>query len=1147
MFKWLGGLVDSNEKEIKRLKPIVERINKLEPEFKAFSDAGLKAKTAEFKERISQATSDIRKKLENKRKELAEARACLAATVTPFDRDEQARTCKLLEEDTESIDKQLGEQENKVLDEILPEAFAAVREAARRTIGQRHYDVQLMGGIILHQGKIAEMKTGEGKTIVATLPLYLNALTGRGVHLVTVNDYLARRDPYWYGPVYHALGLKVASIYPMQTPDEMQPSRLFDPDYDSGDKTWPHFKKVSRKEAYLADITYGQSSEFGFDYLRDNMVIDLSQAVQRPLNFAVVDEVDNLLIDEARTPLIISGQREESLKEYDILARIAPNLKKDVDYKMNEKGKGVDEITEEGFENAERLLKREGLLTTGSMYDEQNANLLHHLRNAIVAKEAYQRDKEYVVKDGEVIIVDEFTGRLMLGRRYEGGLHQAIEAKEHVAIQKETMTYATITIQNYFRMFRKLGGMTGTAVTEAEEFSKIYNLEVVTVPTNKPMVREDSADKVYKTEKGKFNAVVAEVAETHEAGRPVLLGTASIEKSEVLSNLLKRHGIAHEVLNAKQHEREAGIIAQAGRPGAVTVATNMAGRGVDIILGGTPPSYHFEQDLDEYIANYTKGFNEYFEKAIINIKDESLTNWKNQTLADLNQKQNEIRVSQVALKERAKEYLTSYENFKTSIDNLLKEKAETQEYEKEKQKLEDDLNQKKENFYSADNLFFQKIRALNDDLLNLTKKLDLETVDLSSGVQWINKITAEEKFNEKITEFNDWIKRWALVKELGGLHVIGTERHEARRIDNQLRGRAGRQGDPGSSRFFVSLEDDLMRRFGGDRIKSVMEWAGMDEETAIENSMVSKSIENAQVKVEGYHFDMRKHLVDYDDVVNKQREIIYNERRKILSGADLKANILTMVKNELKEIVERHTSGDYEIEPDYKGLIADVFAIMPLPENFTPEKLAEKKPEEIADTLAGSAENLYNKREAEFGADAMRILERLVMLRTMDNLWIEHLTAMEGMREGIGLEAIAQRDPLVTYKTRGHEMFEELMSGIQGDLARTIFHMAIRREPAPAPNRPATAAASGAAQPSQTATATTGTATTGVTTSRPAPVRQVAPPSPLAHVPQSPMAKAVTRPNNLPAQPTKVAGKKVGRNDPCPCGSGKKYKHCCGK
>jgi len=973
MFKWLGGLIDSNDREIKRLKPEVERINALEPEYQALSNEELRAKTAEFKERINESTSEIRNELIAKQKELDEAKACLAKAVTPSDKDEQNHQCKGLEEEARELDKALLKAEDKVLNDILPEAFAAVKEAARRTIGQRHYDVQLIGGMVLHQGKIAEMKTGEGKTLVATLPLYLNALTGRGCHLVTVNDYLARRDPYWMGPIYHALGVRVASIYPMQTPDENQPSRLFDPDYDSGDKVWPHFKKISRKEAYLADITYGQSSEFGFDYLRDNMVIDLSQVVQRALNFAIVDEVDNLLIDEARTPLIISGQREESLKEYEVLARIAPHLTKGVDYKMNEKGKGVDEITEEGFENAERMLRREGLLATGSIYDEQNVSLYHHLRNAIVAKEAYQKDKEYVVKDGEVIIVDEFTGRLMLGRRYEGGLHQAIEAKEHVSIQKETATYATITIQNYFRMYSKLAGMTGTAVTEAEEFSKIYNLEVVTIPTNKPMIREDSADKVYKTESGKFKAVVEEVSELHKEGRPVLLGTASIEKSEVLSGLLKQHGIPHEVLNAKQHEREAGIIAQAGRPGAVTVATNMAGRGVDIILGGRPEG----MDPKEWQAKH---------------------------------------------------------------DEVVK---------------------------------------------------------------------------------------------LGGLHVIGTERHEARRIDNQLRGRAGRQGDPGSSRFYVSLEDELMRRFGGDRIKSIMEWAGMDEDTAIENSMVSKSIEGAQVKVEGYHFDMRKHLVEYDDVINRQREIIYAERRKILAGADLKANIIAMVKAELKDIVEKHTGGDNEFEPDYKGLIADVFVIMPLPPNFTVETLSNMKPSEIEDTLCQSAEAFYNKREAEFGVDAMRVLERLVMLRAMDNLWIEHLTAMEGMREGVGLEAVAQHDPLVTYKTRGHEMFEELMAGIQGDLTRTIFHMAIRREPAPVSSVPARSVAS-----------TTGTTTAGVKT---APSRQVVP-SPLAHVPQSPMAKVMANNSgSVSSQPIKVAGKKVGRNDPCPCGSGKKYKHCCGR
>jgi preprotein translocase subunit SecA len=882
MFKWLGGLGDSNEKELGRLQPIVERINSLEPEFEKCSDAELRAKTDEFKARLKDGNS---------------------------------------------------------LDELLPEAFAAVREAARRTIGQRHFDVQLMGGIVLHQGKIAEMKTGEGKTLVATLPLYLNSLSGQGCHLATVNDYLARRDPYWMGPIYYALGVSVASIYP-QTPDEHAPARLYDPGYDSGKENdrWHHFRPIPRKEAYQADITYGTSSEFGFDYLRENMVLDLSQCVQRPLNYAIVDEVDYLLIDEARTPLIISAPDVEAGQLYQLFARLAPSLKRGkegeeagYDYTIDEKERNIKEITEAGYGNVERILKREGVLKSGSLYsDEASAVLLHQLRNALSAKEFYRRDKEYVVKDGEVIIVDEFTGRLMYGRRYERGLHQAIEAKERVRVQQESRTFATITIQNYFRMYQKLAGMTGTAVTEAEEFHKIYKLEVVVIPTHRPMVRDDSPDQIYKDEEAKFRAVVREIEELHKENRPVLVGTVSIENSVKLGELLKRRGIPHELLNAKQHEKEAYIVAQAGQPGAVTVATNMAGRGVDIILGGNPEG-----------------------------QDEA---------------------------------------------------------------------------------------------------------------EW------QEKHNKVVA--------------LGGLHVIGTERHEARRIDNQLRGRTGRQGDPGSSRFYVSLGDDVVRRFGGDRIKGFMEWAGMDEDTPIENKLVNHAIENSQVKVEGYHFDMRKHLVEYDDVINKHREVIYSERRKLLEGADLKANILSMVREELQGIVAAYHTGGYGEGWDVDGLVGEVSTILPLPPELNAAALSPMKPKEIEDRLIELAEALYEQREKELGPENMRILERLVMLRTIDNLWVEHLTAMEHMREGIGLVAVGQRDPLVAYKTEGHAMFQGLLSDIQHAVVHTIYHVGITRQEAP-PKPPAPVQAGGKQQ--------------------------------------------------------KVGGKKVGRNDPCPCGSGKKYKHCCGR
>jgi preprotein translocase subunit SecA len=867
MLKWLGSLTDSNEKEIKRLEPIVDEVNSFELDFQKLSDTELRAKTDEFKARL---------------------------------------------------------KDGETLDDILPEAFTAVREAARRTIGERHFDVQLMGGIVLHQGKIAEMKTGEGKTLVATLPLYLNTLTGEGSHLVTVNDYLARRDAYWMGPIYHALGLRVASIYPPQSPAEHLPARLYDPDYtDEKDTRWPHFRPITRRQAYEADITYGTNNEFGFDYLRDNMTIDLSQYVQRPLNYAIVDEVDNILIDEARTPLIISGAAEEATEKYYTFARLVPQLKKDQDYTIEEKERQVY-LNEPGMAKLERWLRNDGLLRAPSLYDPANYSLTQYLENALKAHVLFKRDRDYVVKDGQVIIVDEFTGRLMFGRRYSEGLHQAIEAKERVKIQRESVTLATITFQNYFRLYKKLAGMTGTAATEAEEFNKIYKLEVVVMPTNKPMIRIDNPDQIYKDEETKFKAVAREIEDLHKQGTPLLIGTVSIEKSELLSDLLKRRGVPHQVLNAKNHEKEAAIIAQAGRIGAVTVATNMAGRGVDIILGGNP--------------------------------------------ADRDRK--------------------------------------------------------------------------------------------------------------------EWQQEHDKVIEAGGLYVIGTERHEARRIDNQLRGRSGRQGDPGSSRFYVSLEDDVVRRFGGDRIKGFMDWAGFDENTPIEHSMVSKSIENAQVKVEGYHFDMRKHLVDYDDVVNKHREVIYDERRKILEGADLKSNIQSMIRDEIEKLVAASCSHDL-IEPDFTGLIEELTTILPLPPQINPQALSKMRPKQISEKLIEYAEQLYEQREKEQGAENMRLLERLVMLRAIDSLWKDHLTEMDHLRQQASLYAMKQIDPLVAYKKEGHAFFESLIASIQHEVVNTIYKVSLAKKEAPAQR-----------QPQKTA---------------------------------------------IPA------GRKVGRNEPCPCGSGKKYKHCCGR
>jgi len=874
MLKWLGKLVDSNEKELKRLGPIVEKINSLETEFEKLNDSQLKDKTDEFKAQFKSGSS---------------------------------------------------------LDELLPEAFAAVREAAKRTIGQRHFDVQLMGGIILHQGKIAEMKTGEGKTLVATLPLYLNSLSGQGCHLITVNDYLSKRDHHWMAPVYHALGISIASI-------QHETAFIYDPGYSAEDQRWSFLRPIPRREAYESDITYGTNNEFGFDYLRDNMVADPNRCVQRALNYAIVDEVDNILIDEARTPLIISGPAEEAAAKYQVFARLVPRLHQDVDYTVDEKLRSAN-LTDIGMSNLEAMLRREGLLKAPNLYDPANYSLTRYLDNALKAYALYKRDRDYVVKDGEVIIVDEFTGRLMPGRRYSEGMHQSIEAKERVKVQRETMTYATVTFQNYFRMYNKLSGMTGTALTEAEEFHKIYQLEAVVIPTNEPMIRQDSSDRVYKDENTKFRAVLREVEQLYKNKQPVLIGTVSIEKSEILSDLLKKRGVQHQVLNAKHHEKEATIIAQAGKLGAVTVATNMAGRGVDIVLGGNP------------------------------------------------------------------------EGRGTS----------------------------------------------------------------------------------------DWQQEHTAVVDLGGLSIVGTERHEARRIDNQLRGRAGRQGDPGSTRFYVSLEDDVVRRFGGERIKGFMEWAGMDEDMPIENKLINRSIENAQVRVEGFHFDIRKHLVEYDDVINQQRELIYGERKKILSGADLRANVLSMVKEEIQDMVAARTGDEHGEGRDIEGLLKEIGTIFPPPPELNASELGSLRPVQIEERIIEAAEAIYEQREKEIGPDNVRMLERLVMLRTIDSLWVEHLTTMEHMRLEAGWQALRQVRAVDAYKNEGYKQFQVLLSTIRHDVAHIIFHVGIARQE----------------------------------TKEPAP-------SVMAQV----AAGTTTNPGK---QRAKVAGKKIGRNDPCPCGSGKKYKHCCGR
>ena len=827
-----------NERNIKRIAPLVDAVTQWEPSLRKLSDQALQAKTVAFRERVSR-----------------------------------------------------GEP----LDDLLPEAFAVAREAATRTLGMRPFDVQIIGGIVLHQGKIAEMKTGEGKTLVAVLPVYLNALTGRGVHVVTVNDYLAKRDSEWMGAVYRFLGLSVGCI--VHGLDDRE-----------------------RKTAYDCDVTYGTNNEFGFDYLRDNMKFRLEDMVQRELNYAIVDEVDSILIDEARTPLIISGPAEKSTQLYVRVNRIIPHLKPEVHYTKEEKSRTVT-LTEEGVAAAESLLGVENL------YDPRNMDLLHHVQQALRAHTLFQKDVDYIVKDGKVIIVDEFTGRLMPGRRYSDGLHQALEAKEGVRVENENQTLASITFQNYFRMYKKLAGMTGTADTEAEEFAKIYNLEVVIIPTHKPMIRTDHPDCIYRTEREKFQAVVQEIKELHAQGRPVLVGTVSIDKSEMLSRMLKREGIPHQVLNAKHHEKEAEIVAKAGQKGAVTISTNMAGRGTDIVLG---PG----------------------------------------------------------------------------------------------------------------------------------------------------------------------------VAELGGLHILGTERHEARRIDNQLRGRAGRQGDPGSSRFYLSLEDDLMRIFAAERISGLMQRIGMEEGEPIEHRLVSRAIENAQKRVEAHNFSIRKHLLEYDNVMNQQREVIYRQRREALKGGNLKPAIMDMAEELLLDIIESTTDEkSYAEDWNLEALQTEVQRLFGPGLVPSAAELSDMMPEDLKALLRQRVQERYDAREKEFGENLMRDLENYVLLQTLDSLWKDHLLNMDHLKEGIGLRGYAQQDPLVAYKREAHALFDDMIHRLKEETVRILFHVQIRQEE----------------EVQQ--------------------LRQEQENQPMYYGPAD---------GPRPPQTVKK-DKKVGRNDPCPCGSGKKYKKCCGK
>lgn len=889
MFKFLSKFLDANEKELSRIRPVVERINSHEEEIQKLKDDQFIEKTNELKTRINSGQ-------------------------TP--------------------------------DDFLPLAFALVREASKRVIGERHFDAQMIAAIVLHRGAVAEQKTGEGKTLSAVPALYLNALTGKGAHLVTVNDYLARRDCGWMGPIFHLLGLKTSAMINDQ-------SFVFDPSYEDKSTTdWRlmHLRPITRKEAYLADVTYGINSEYGFDYLRDNMVSESTQMVQRDFHYAIVDEVDSVLIDEARTPHIISAPDAEPTKKYYEYAKLVAKLEKETDYAIDEKLRTAH-LTENG------IMKVEKMLGVPNLY-EKDFTVVHHLEAALKANTLFNKDKDYVVKDDQVIIVDEFTGRLLVGRRFSEGLHQAIEAKENVVIQQESRTLATVSLQNYFRMYAKLAGMTGTASTEAEEFHKIYKLDVVIIPTNRPMIRKDHPDTVYKTTRAKFNAVAEDIKKCHQNGQPVLVGTTSIAKNEMLSEFLKRKGVPHELLNAKNHEREAAIISNAGKKDSVTVATNMAGRGVDIILGGTPPS----------------------------------------------------------------RFLISGENGK-------------QEYEK---------------------------------------------------------------------AMKEWKKNHEELLKLGGLYVIGTERHESRRIDNQLRGRAGRQGDPGISRFFVSLDDDVMRLFGGEQVANLMTFFKLPEDVPLEHPMVSRAIQQAQVKVEGFNFDARKHLVDYDDVLNKQREIIYRLRKQIVSGLNLKDLVMEKITTQVNTMVNIHSAEGISVAEKEK-VIQEFISIIPFDPSSQKQMLSQMEnlntSAEVIDLLLKVVSDTYQRREKQLGEDIVRQIEKWVAISVVDSFWMDHLDAVDDLREGIGLRGYGQLDPLVEYKNEAFSMFERLIFAIDYEIAHRIFKVQV----------------------------------------------QISPDQLRAMQQQQQTTITKSAQEQKKKQETVIGASskiKLGRNDPCWCGSGKKWKKC---
>ena len=929
---FLSKLLTMGEgKQLKRYQAKVDKINALEPEFQALSDEELAAKTQEFRERYAAGES---------------------------------------------------------LDDLLPEAFAAVREASVRTIGLRHFDVQLIGGMALNEGQIAEMKTGEGKTLVSTLAGYLNAIPGHNVHIVTVNDYLARRDCEWMGQIYRFLGMKTGLIQNGMPP-------------------------AAKKPAYEADVTYGTNSEFGFDYLRDNMVTRGSSRVQRGHHFAIVDEVDSILIDEARTPLIISGAGTQAADTYKKFARVMPGLKEGVDFDMDEAKRTIN-ATESGLEKIEVMLGIENI------YADPSGQLANHLQQALKAQFLFHRDVDYVVMDGEVKIVDEFTGRIMEGRRYSEGLHQALEAKEHVLVREENQTLATITLQNYFRLYDKLSGMTGTAMTEEEEFREIYKLDVVEIPTNRPMIRKDLPDSVYKTINGKYNAVIEQVAECHAKGQPVLVGTVSVEKSEALSKLLKKRGIEHNVLNAKQHEREAEIVAQAGKQGAVTIATNMAGRRPDIMLGG----------------NVT-----YMAKATLR---KELTRQMN---ADL---------------------------------EVLKD-----EYEHAKARAK------------AQGL---PIPPAPDTAYEAKVEMLMTECDGHADTQDADILAARKRFDELVAEYEPEVKREAeAVREAGGLFIIGTERHESRRIDNQLRGRAGRQGDPGASRFFLSLEDDLMRIFGGERVQGLMDTLGLDEDMPIENKLITNTIESAQKKLEASNFAIRKQVLQYDDVMNQQREIIYKQRQMVLDGEDISDKLHEMMKQSIDETCESFLSGETADDWDFAALRRHYLNWLCLPTdfNYTAEQLNDLKREDVAKVLYERGMSILESKEQKYGAPMMRELERICLLRNVDSKWMEHIDNMDQLKQGMSLRGYGQRDPIVEYRIEGFAMFDEMIATIREDAVHMLLTIEVRQQNQE-PKREQVAKPTGEGAPAQAG------------------------------------AKGAT--------PVRVT--KIGRNDPCPCGSGLKWKKC---